>query len=537
MTKAISIFFLLLVVLLLVSCTVAAQSQATMPVEGSYSGDTSGIAGGSTPVPTTDPEPIATTEPDSTSTSSPEPDPSSSSVPAGIVKNSGEVIGTGVALREAPNPDSKILMRLDKGTFVQILKTNVNAQWHQIKYDGKTGYISRMYICLDSSLDGYSLDYVATIVNCKNDVNVRSEPSTESEIIGVAKKGASLTILAQDEYTEGWYRVEFEGKDAYIYADYLNIEANADDTQLTSLSISGGSLFPSFSPKEYGYVVKSSSSRVTINAKANSGVKIDINGSGKSSVTVDIPSAGMKTIRIALDGEIRYSLYISRNVITVGTWNIKRGDGHLLMQGRLVYDQQPDIMGIQEAFQNLKASDIIDNLASLKTKDMSHNIFSTTIKYSNGSRYGIGILSRYKLNDVETYTLYSGSYEKRVLQKAVVSINGKTVSLYNTHFTYNSAAVRAKQFAKVLEVMNADKNKYKILTGDFNANISEFSVFKDYTVVNTDKTKYYDYSKKEININEIDNIIVTKNIDVINSRMIVNSFSDHYPVFAYLVFN
>jgi Metal-dependent hydrolase len=451
------------------------------------------------------------------------------------VRNSGRIIGTDVAFRREPNTDSAVICRVSQGTFVEILKTNVDAQWHQVKYNGETGYINRMYICLDSSMDGYTVDYVGTIVNCNQDVNVRGGPGTESEIIGVAQKGTTLSILPQDGYIEGWYMVEFEGRTAYISADYVDIDAVVKDNQLANLTVTGGTLYPSFLPDEYGYVIKATGASVTIKAKANSGVKIDINNSGKSSYTVEIPSAGMKTVRIALNGEIRYSLYISRNILTVGTWNIKRGNGELLMQGRLIYDQQPDIMGIQEAYQDLTADDIIDNLASLKTRDMSYNVLSPTINYSGGGQYGNGLISRYKLNNIETFPLNSGSYEKRILQKAVVTIDGKAVSIYNTHFSYNSAAIRREQFAKVLEIMDSDKNEYKILTGDFNAGFDEFSVFRNYTVVNTEETVYYDYARNEIDYSALDNIIVTKNIKVVNSRIIITSFSDHYAVFAYLI--
>jgi endonuclease/exonuclease/phosphatase family metal-dependent hydrolase/uncharacterized protein YraI len=453
------------------------------------------------------------------------------------VRNSGEIIGTDVAFRTQPSTDSEVICRLDRGTFVQILKTNIDAQWHQVSYDGKTGYVNRMYICLDASMDGYMVDYVGTIINCNKDVNVRSGPGKGYEIIGVADKGTMLTILPQDVYTQGWYAVEFGGGIGYISADYMDIGAVVKDDQLSSLAISGGVLYPSFSPNEYGYVIKATGSSVTITAKANSGVSVNVGGSGKSTYTIEIPAAGMKTVRIALDGEIRYSLYISRNILTAGTWNIKRGDGHMLMQGRLVYDQQPDIMGIQEAFQNLKASAIIDNLASLRTRNMSYTLLSPTITYSGGGQYGNGLLSRYPLRDVESFTLYSGGYEKRILQKAVVNIDGKAVSIYNTHFTYNSKAVRKKQFAAVLEIMDNDKNEYKILTGDFNAGYDEFSVFKNYTVVNSEDTVYYDYAKNRIDYAALDNIIVSKNIKVVNSRIIITSFSDHYAVFAYLILN
>ena len=536
MRKAVSVILTFIFVFLLVGCsavtTTTPVSSGDQPASDAVS-ETPSSSLSPAPLST----PIPTTPPDVTPASSPTPSPSASTVPAGIVKNSGEIIGSDVAFRTAPSTDSDVISRLDIGTYVQILKTNVNAQWHQVQYNGETGYVNRMYICLDASLDGYSMDFVGTIINCNNDVNVRSEPTTDSEIIGVAEKGETLTIVPQDTYIKDWYTVKFEGQTAYIHANYVDITAVVDDDQLSDLKISGGTLYPSFSPNEYGYVIKATSSRVTITAKANSGVSIDIDGSGQSAYTKDIPSAGMKTVRIALNGEIRYSLYISRNILTVGTWNIKRGNGKLLMQGRLIYDQQPDIMGIQESYQKLNADNIIDNLASLKTRDMSRNILSPTINYSNGGQYGNGLLSRYPLDHVETFTLDSGGYENRILQKATVTINGKTVSIYNTHLTYNSEAVRKQQFAKILSIMNKDQNEYKILTGDFNAGFDEFSVFSDYTVVNNNETKYYDYSKNEIDYSALDNIIVSKNIKVVNSRIIITSFSDHYPVFAYLILN
>jgi uncharacterized protein YgiM (DUF1202 family)/endonuclease/exonuclease/phosphatase family metal-dependent hydrolase len=547
MTRVISIVFALLLILSLTACgSSATEASATVPPDSSSSAGAT--APGSSSVPTSTPNaeatPIPTTAPDVDPTPTSEPDPTPtpttapSNVPVGIVKNSGVMIGDDVAFRTAPSTDSEVIARLKYGTYVQVLKTNVDAQWHQVKYNGKTGYVNRIYISLDASIDGYQPNYVATIVNCDSDVNVRSGPNTDAEVLGTAKKGAELTIIPQDTLTEGWYQVDYKGQTAYVYAKYLDIEAKVDDTQLSSLKVSGGALYPSFTPSEYGYVVKATSSSVTITAKANDGVAIDVGGSGKSKASFDIPSAGMKTVRIAVGGKIRYSVYISRNVLTVGTWNIKRGDGNLLMQGRLVYDQQPDIMGIQEAFQDLTAGNIVDNLASLKTRGMSYNVLSPTINYSGGGEYGNGLISKYKLRNVETFKLDSGSYEKRLLQKAEVTVGDKTVSIYNTHFTYNTSAIRAKQFKQVKEIMDDDPNKYKILTGDFNAAFSEFSLFNDgYTVINSKDTKYYDYSKKEINYNEIDNIIVSDNIKVINSRIVVTKFSDHCPVFAYLILN
>jgi endonuclease/exonuclease/phosphatase family metal-dependent hydrolase/uncharacterized protein YgiM (DUF1202 family) len=446
----------------------------------------------------------------------------------------GEITGSDVAMHKEADIDSKVLCKLDKGTLVKILKTNVNAEWYKVEYNGKTGYVNRTYISWDISLDEYNLKYTGKVVNCKKNINIRSKPSTSSDILDTADKGAQLTVTKKI-YSKGWSQVTIDGKTGYVSSSYLEITPVVDDTKLSSLSVSGGSLSPAFSPYEYGYVVLATSSKVTVSVKANSGVKINVNGTGKSSASVSLTSGAMKTVRIALNGKVTYSVYISRNVITYGTWNIKRGYGNLLMQGRLIYDQQPDIMGIQEASQNNSSSNIVDNLASLRTKTMKYMYFSPTINYTSGAKYGIGILSRYKMSGLKTYKLDSGGYEGRILIKAVVTINGKKVSIYNTHFTYQTAKVRATQFAQVISIMNKDTNKYKILTGDFNASEAEFSPFSKYTVAVTSAEKYYDYSGTLINNAFLDNIIVTKNIKVINSRIITVSLSDHYPVFAYLV--
>jgi len=447
----------------------------------------------------------------------------------------GEIIGTNVTMRKEADSNSDILCKLSKGTIVDILQSNVDAQWYKVQYNGKTGYVNRVYISLDCALNAYDLDYVGTVINCKQFINVRSASSTKASALGTANKGAKLKVL-QKNIIKGWHKVEFQGKTGYVSSKYLDVTPKVSDSQLTALSVSGGIMSPSFSPNEYGYMVTATSSKVTINAKANSGVNVDINGSGQSKVAIEVPSGGMKTVRIDLDGKTRYSVYIARNVITFGTWNIKRGDGNLLMQGRLVYNQRPDIMGIQEVFQDYTRSNVIDNLASLKTSTMAYTKFAKTIGFSNGSEYGIGMLSRYKLSDIKTYPLDSGGYEKRILMRATITINGKKVNFYNTHFSYNNAEIRAKQFEQVKEIMNKDKAKYKILCGDFNAKEAEFAQLgSNYTLVHTGDTNYLDYFGNKFSGNIIDNFIVTKNIKVVNSRIIKTSLSDHDPLFAYLV--
>ena len=56
---------------------------------------------------------------------------------------------------------------------------------------------------------------------------------------------------------------------------------------------------------------------------------------------------------------------------------------------------------------------------------------------------------------------------RRVLTKEIVIIEGKEVSIYNTHIDYLSEIAKRRQLKKILKIISKDKNPI-ILTGDFN---------------------------------------------------------------------
>lgn len=446
----------------------------------------------------------------------------------------GTIIGTGVAMRSGASGTSAVVTRLNEGDVVTILESNVNAEWHKVRYGNRNGYVNRIYVDISASLESYQLPAKGVVINCSSNINVRAAASKTSKKLGQLNKGAEVSIK-RINVSPGWHEIDFEGESAYVASEYLALSAVVDDTQLISLDVTGGSLSPAFSPTEYGYILTATQDQITLLAKANDGVKVSIGGTGISSAKYTINSGNSKTIRISVGGKVRYTIYLVRDVLTVGTWNIKRGNNNLLMQSWLIGGQQPDIMGIQEVYVGKLSGQTINNLLSLRTRDMQNTNFAPTIDYGSG-QYGVGLISAYKAISEEQFPLSQGSSkEPRTLQKVVYEIGDKTVSVYNTHFSYESASIRKKQFAEVLKIMNADKNSYKILTGDFNAAESEFSAFRgNYRLINSSATKFYDYTGKRILMNQIDNIIVTKNITVLNARAIPTQYSDHYPLIAFL---
>ena len=451
---------------------------------------------------------------------------------ADVALSTGQIIGDSVALRRAASSGSRLLARLEEGTVVRLLEANVNAEWYKVEHGNRVGYVNRMYVNLEQSMDSYRLEYTGTVVNCEEDINVRSSASIYGDRLGVAKKGEQLAVT-HAYYAGGWHQVRYDNRTGYVSSDYIELSVQVDNTRLTGLAVTGGTLSPSFSPNEYGYILTATEGQVTVKATANSGVKVSVGETGINSAKYTINSGNSKTIRIYLDGKVRYSIYLVRDVLTVGTWNIKRGNNNLVMQGWLIANQRPDIIGIQEVYVNNRTN--VNNLLSLRTRASQNTAFASTVEYGNGGRYGIGQISRYEPESNEKTALDSGGKEQRYLQRVVYTIDGDKVSVYNTHFSYESASIRKKQFAAVLEKMDADENKYRILVGDFNAKEPEFALFLDgYKIVNTSDTKFYDYSHKRMSFNQIDNIIVSKNITVLNARAIPTTYSDHYPLFAFL---
>lgn len=444
----------------------------------------------------------------------------------------GVIVGDHIALRKTASSGGTLITRLAEGTVVKVLETNVSSEWYRVEAGTHTGYVNRMYVNIDASLPSYQLNYTGTIVNCDTEVNVRADASTKAKKLGAAQKGQSYTVT--QAYASGaWHAIDFNGTTGYISSKYMELTAIVGNDVLSSIEVTGGSLSPKFSPTEYGYVLTASQSEVVIHAAANKGVKISIGSTGIASAKYTIKSGNSKTIRISVNGKVRYSIYLVRDVLTVGTWNIKRGNDNLVMQGWLIAAQKPDILGVQEVYVNKKEK--TDNLLSVRTRNAQYTSFAEAIAYDSGGKYGIGQISKYKPSSEQTTLLSSEDKEQRCLQKVEYIIDGKRVSVYNTHFSYESASIRKKQFSEVIAIMDADQNVYKILTGDFNAKEPEFAGFlKNYHVVNTSETKFYDYTYQRIEMSQIDNIIVSKNITVLNARAIPTEYSDHYPLFAFL---
>ena len=207
-----------------------------------------------------------------------------------------------------------------------------------------------------------------------------------------------------------------------------------------------------------------------------------------------------------------------------------------------------DYAGIQEVDQN-NTRDNRDVIALIADDDYISN-YKAAIEYKGGY-YGIG-----QLSSTEILEVTSGSYTKvadeegRAWMRMLVNIDGKEVAIYNTHLSVDdSQGAGAANMAELLEVLAAETCKYVLVTGDFNATREEMDPLKeDYNLVNGNDGLWYstfigdkwsgglgyvDGAPSADVTSGIDNIVVSRNIEYTNVRVVYNDgLSDHYMLYA-----
>lgn len=204
--------------------------------------------------------------------------------------------------------------------------------------------------------------------------------------------------------------------------------------------------------------------------------------------------------------------------LKIASYNIAAKGNRTKEIGKLITDEGIDIVGFQEVDKHTgrNPNDMLKDIGDETGYDY---YFRKNIDYSGGE-YGIGMIANADFMNKSGEDLESGGYEGRGWQRAEITIEDKTIAVYNTHLTWESYDVRAKQMREVLDVMEDDPTSYKILTGDFNAQESndEFDMYlRNYQMVNGFDGKWFDtYIPEDASMktNAIDNIIMTRNIEI-----------------------
>lgn len=142
-------------------------------------------------------------------------------------------------LRKAATTKSDVVAALKNGETA--VRTGIGSNgWSRLEYKGQTVYAITSYLTTDLSLNtGESADQDIVLgqtfsaredsVTAKEIVNLRSEPTTDSEVVATLKRGDYLERTAVSD--KGWSRLTYNGKDVYAVTSYLTTEKTTPETQ------------------------------------------------------------------------------------------------------------------------------------------------------------------------------------------------------------------------------------------------------------------------------------------------------------------
>ncbi|WP_114570013.1 C40 family peptidase [Exiguobacterium flavidum] len=119
-----------------------------------------------------------------------------------------------VNIRASATTSSKKLATLKKGTKLTAYKQL--SGWYQIKYAGKTAYVSSAYaktVAIKQT--------AATYVTNTENVNVRERPTTVSKVLGKLKLGTKVTIK---KTSNNWHEISYSNKTAYVHAPLVSLK-------------------------------------------------------------------------------------------------------------------------------------------------------------------------------------------------------------------------------------------------------------------------------------------------------------------------
>jgi len=140
----------------------------------------------------------------------------------------------GVNIRLHPTTDLDILGKANLNDVVEVVgKTN---EWYVIKYDAKEAYIHENFI------DGELLSLVKNVANplvnviqeeyygivtAETGVNLRSQPSIDSALIGSLAYNEAMDILGT---YDDFYKVAFNGQEGFVSAQYIDMRTGKNPT-------------------------------------------------------------------------------------------------------------------------------------------------------------------------------------------------------------------------------------------------------------------------------------------------------------------
>lgn len=133
----------------------------------------------------------------------------------------GEVVGGTINIRTGPSTGYSRITLVYTGKQVTIV--GEESGWYHVQFDGVDGYIYGQYLKEITPAPQPAeptaeqpVPETGTVVG--GTINIRTGPGTNYNRITLVYTGRQVTIVGEEN---GWYHVQFDGVDGYIYGQYL----------------------------------------------------------------------------------------------------------------------------------------------------------------------------------------------------------------------------------------------------------------------------------------------------------------------------
>ena len=178
---------------------------------------------------------VGDVQPTPTPTLSPTPTVSPTPTPTSEVLTGTVKVSNTLNVRKGPGTQYDRIGSVKNGVKVTILGEENG--WYKIEYNGGAGYVSKEYIVLDGTAPTVTptatpeAPKTGTVKISSNTLNVRKGPGTGYARIGSVKKGATVTILGEEN---GWYKIEYNGGTGYVSKEYVQVGGGSTTTAPTT---------------------------------------------------------------------------------------------------------------------------------------------------------------------------------------------------------------------------------------------------------------------------------------------------------------
>ena len=126
-----------------------------------------------------------------------------------------------VNIRDAASTDGKIVGKIGKDAGCDVIEDE--GEWLHIKSGEVEGYIKAEYVLTGSDALEKASSLLKQVVKVSTDgLRVRTEPSTDSEIVDIVGSGQTFDVL---EELDEWVKIDLDGEECYLSKEFVTVGA------------------------------------------------------------------------------------------------------------------------------------------------------------------------------------------------------------------------------------------------------------------------------------------------------------------------